>query len=371
MHDNRDVRLSRIGRGAAAAALTLAAATAVLVPLRDALSLPAVVLLYLVPVLVTVAAGGVWPALLAAVAADLLVNWFFVPPYRSLAVNTGDDLIALAVYLLVAAAAGLAVDLATTRAREADRLAAEAARVGELAEIDRLRSALLGAVGHDLRTPLASIKVAVTSLRQPDVAFGPADRAELLATIEESTDRLATVVDNLLAVSRLQAGVLSVDPQPTAVDAVAAQAVLTADTRGRTVDLAVPDDLPLAVADPGLLERVLANLVANAAAAGPPDRPVTVHGSASGDRVHLAVIDHGPGIPAGAREAAFQPFQRLNDHTGGGLGLGLAIARGFTEAQGGTLTPSDTPGGGLTMTVSLPAAPARRRPEPAAPGGDR
>jgi two-component system sensor histidine kinase KdpD len=308
-------------------------------------------------VLTTAAAGGLWPALGAAIAADLLVNWFFVPPYRTLAVDTRDNLVALIVYLLVAVAAGLAVDLAAARARQAQRLAAEAARARELAQIDRLRSALLGAVGHDLRTPLAGIKIAVSSLRQPDVEFSAGDRAELLATVEESTDRLATVVDNLLAVSRLQAGVLSVDVRPTAVDAVAAQAVLATDTRGAAVDLDVPDDLPLVLADAGLLERVIANLLANAGAAAPAGT-VTIHGEAAArQRVLLSIVDHGPGIPAAARDAAFAPFQRLDDHTGGGLGLGLAIARGFTEAQGGTLTPGETPGGGLTMTISLPASP--------------
>jgi two-component system sensor histidine kinase KdpD len=388
-------RPGRTGLGAAVAVVTLLVATVVLVALRGNLSLAGIVLIYLVPVLLTAAAGGLLPALGAAVAADLLVNWFFVPPYHTLAVETRDNIVALVVYLLVAAAAGLAVDAAASaRVRQAQRVATEAARADELAQIDRLRSALLGAVGHDLRTPLAAIKIAVSSLRQPDVDFTAGDRAELLATVEESTDKLATVVDNLLAVSRLQAGVLSVEIRPTAVDAVAAQAVLGTDTGGVTVALDVPENLPPALADAGLLERVVANLVANAVTASPPGGTVVVTGDAvvvtgdavvvtgdavvvtgdavavtgdavavTGDaqaeQVRLVVIDHGPGIPASAREAAFAPFQRLDHHTGGGLGLGLAIARGFTEAQGGTLIPTDTPGGGLTMTISLPAAAPR------------
>jgi two-component system, OmpR family, sensor histidine kinase KdpD len=347
----------RTGLGAAIAVVALLVSTALLVPLRDNLSLAGIVLLYLVPVLVTAAAGGLLPALGAAVAADLLVNWFFVPPYRTLAVETRDNLVALVVYLLVAAAAGLAVDLAAAaRARQAQRIAVTAARADELAKIDRLRSALLGAVGHDLRTPLASIKIAVSSLRQPDVEFTAGDRAELLATVEESTDRLTAVVDNLLAVSRLQAGMLSVEMGPMAVDAVAAEAVLGTDNGNVTVDLDIPDHLPLARADAGLLERVVANLVANAVTASPPGGTVAVIGQAEHGRVRLAVVDHGPGIPAAARDAVFSPFRQLDDHTGVGLGLGLAIARGFTEAQGGTLTPTETPGGGLTMTISLPVA---------------
>ena len=318
----------------------LALATGAMAPFRDQLSLPVVVLLFLVPVLASAASGGLWPALGAAVAAELLVNWFFVPPYRTLAVQGGDNLVTLVVYLLVAVAAGLAVDATAARS-------AEAARLGET---DRLRSALLGAVGHDLRTPLSGIKAAVSSLRQPDVTFGDADRAELLATVEESADRLAAVIDNLLAVSRLQAGALAADVRPTAVDGVVAQVVLDG---GGTVTVDVPDDLPPALADAGLLERVLANLLANAEAAG---GPVTVRGAAAGGLVTLAVEDHGPGIAPGRLDAAFAPFQRLDDHTGGGLGLGLAIARGFTEAQGGTLTATPTEGGGLAMTISLRAA---------------
>lgn len=332
---------TRIG-GVIAAAAGLALATAAMAPFRDRLSLPVVVLLFLVPVLAAAAFGGLWPALGAAVAADLLVNWFFVPPYRTLAVQGGDDLVTLVVYLLVAVAAGLAVDATAARS-------AEAARLGET---DRLRSALLGAVGHDLRTPLSGIKAAVSSLRQPDVTFGNADRAELLATIEESTDRLAAVIDNLLAVSRLQAGALAADVHPTAVDGVVAQVVLD---NGGTVTVDVPDDLPPALADAGLLERVLANLVTNALAAG---GPVTMRGAAAGGFVTLAVEDHGPGIAPERLDAAFAPFQRLDDHTGGGLGLGLAIARGLTEAQGGTLTATPTEGGGLTMTISLRQASA-------------
>jgi two-component system sensor histidine kinase KdpD len=350
LHNQQVPGLRRIALGAGVAAGALAVGTVALVPVRAELSLPTVVLVYLVPVLLAAATGGLRPAIGTAIAADLLVNWFFVPPYRTLAVDTRDNLVALVVYLLVAAAAGIAVDATAARAVENRRLAVEA---DELAQIDRLRAALLGAVGHDLRTPLAGIKAAVSSLRTPDVKFSDDDRAELLATVEESADRLAAVVDNVLALSRLQAGVLSVDLQPTAVDAVAAQAALVTDP---SVQVTVPDDLPPALADAGLLERVVANLLANARKASPPGGTVTIRGDTAGAEIRLAVVDHGPGLPAAAREAAFAPFQRLDHHTGGGLGLGLAIARGFTEAQGGTLTPSDTPGGGLTMTITLPAA---------------
>ena len=237
---------------------------------------------------------------------------------------------------------------AAARTLEAQRLAGRAAEAEQLAEVDRLRTAILAAVGHDLRTPLASIKAAASSLRAPDVEFSPEDRAELLATVEESADRLDDLVENLLAMSRLQAGVLSVQARPVALDEVVSRAVPPA------VHIAVGDDLPLVQADPGLLERVVANLLSNAVRAS---GTVTVDAVAAPSTVDLRVTDHGPGVPADDRERMFAPFQRLDDRTAdGGLGLGLAIARGFTEAMGGRLTPADTPGGGLTMTVTLPRA---------------
>jgi K+-sensing histidine kinase KdpD len=249
--------------------------------------------------------------------------------------------------------------LAATAARawEGQRLAGEAAQARELAGIDRLRSALLAAVGHDLRTPLAGIKAAVSSLRQRDVAWTPAEQAEFLATIEESADRLDDLIANLLAMSRLQAGALSVAPRPVALDEIVARALI--GHTGDHVVVEVPDDLPLTLADPGLLERVIANIVANARRFSPPGTAVRLTADNGAGLVRLRIIDSGPGVPATDWDRMFAPFQRLGDRTsGGGVGLGLAIARGFTEAMGGTLTPSTTtPGTGLTMTLTLPVAP--------------
>jgi two-component system sensor histidine kinase KdpD len=243
--------------------------------------------------------------------------------------------------------------VAAARTLDASRQAAQAEA---LAEVDRVRTAILAAVGHDLRTPLASIKAAASSLRAPDVQFSDADRAELLATVEESADRLDDLVENLLAMSRLQAGVLSVQVRPVALDEVVSRALMhTPPYSDLRVD--VGDDLPLIDADPGLLERVVANLVSNAvkAAAG---RSVLVRAVASNGRIDLEVIDHGRGIDAGDRERVFAPFQRLDDRSAdGGLGLGLAISRGFATAMGASVVPTETIGGGLTMTVSLPLAP--------------
>jgi two-component system sensor histidine kinase KdpD len=242
------------------------------------------------------------------------------------------------------------------RAWESARLAREAARAEQLAETDKVRSALLTAVGHDLRTPLAGIKTAVSGLRQPDIRWGPGEQDELLGTIEDGTDRLAALVDNLLAMSRIQAGALSVHTGQVDVEEVASRALLTLDAAG--VDLDVPQALPPVTADAILLERVVANLVANALRFSPPGERVTITATQPDDEpatVELAVTDHGPGADPQRWDEMFAPFQRLGDTTPGGLGLGLAIARGLTEAMGGTLAPTTTPGGGLTMTVRLPA----------------
>jgi K+-sensing histidine kinase KdpD len=246
---------------------------------------------------------------------------------------------------------GLLNRLATAagRAWDTQQLAGEA---HGLAEVDRLRTALLAAVGHDLRTPLAGIKAAVSTLRQQDVSWTEAEQAELYETIEESADRLDDLISNLLAMSRLQAGALSVHLVPTALDEVVAQALIHIHADRVQVD--VPDDLPLALIDAGLLERVIANLVDNARRHAP-----TVQVSGSFDPpglVQLRIADSGPGVAAENWERMFAPFQRLDDRSKGGVGLGLALARGFTEAMGGTISPSQTPGGGLTMTLSLPVA---------------
>ncbi|MFF4304643.1 ATP-binding protein [Streptomyces sp. NPDC001601] len=237
---------------------------------------------------------------------------------------------------------------------ERARLAQAAAEVEPVRAADRMRTALLRAVGHDLRTPLAAGWAAVTSLRSREVEFSPEDRDELLATAEESMARLSRLVDNLLDLSRLEAGVLTLNLRATALEEVLPTALAdtpTAEVHGEL------EDMPPLLADPPLLERVIANLVGNAARYSPPGARVLVTASALAGRAELRIIDRGSGLPAGGRDRLFEPFQRLGDTDNTtGLGLGLALARGLTEAMDGTLTPEDTPGGGLTMVVSLPLA---------------
>ncbi|MFF8373417.1 DUF4118 domain-containing protein [Streptomyces lydicus] len=238
------------------------------------------------------------------------------------------------------------------------RLVGEAERARELAEGNRIRTALLAAVSHDLRTPLASIKASVTSLRSDDVAWSPEDEAELLAGIEAGADRLDHLVGNLLDMSRLQTGTVTPLIREIDLDEVVPMALGGVPEDSVTLD--IPEELPMVAVDPGLLERSVANLVENAVKYSPDGEGVLVAASALGDRVELRIADRGPGVPDSAKDRIFEPFQRYGDvPRGAGVGLGLAVARGFAEAMGGTLAAEDTPGGGMTMVLTLRAAAGR------------
>ncbi|MER7466562.1 sensor histidine kinase KdpD [Streptomyces sp. NPDC097981] len=235
------------------------------------------------------------------------------------------------------------------------RLVDEAGKARELAEGNRIRTALLAAVSHDLRTPLAGIKASVSSLRSDDVEWSEEDKAELLEGIEEGADRLAALIGNLLDMSRLNTGVVVPLIRETDLDEVVPMAL--GGVPDGSVDLDIPETLPMVAVDRGLLERVVANVVENAVKYSPDGQPVNVSASYLLDRVELRVVDRGPGVPDEAKDRIFEPFQRHGDAPrGAGVGLGLAVARGFTEAIGGTLTAEDTPGGGLTMVLTLPTA---------------
>jgi two-component system, OmpR family, sensor histidine kinase KdpD len=482
----------RRGIAFALAALGLPALTLILAAIRTDLSLPSDILLYLAWVVVVALIGGMYPALSAALVGSLLLNYYFTPPIHEWTISERENILALLVFLAVAAAVSVTVDHAARRTREAaqaraeaetlstlagsvvrgsrplpalldqlreaftftgvsllerrpdaptgpdqrrdrttwrlaasvgdkpclaptegdvdipinddltlvarghplaaedrrlveafaaqaaialrqERLAEQAAAVKPLAEADRMRTALLSAVSHDLRTPLASAKAAVTSLRSPDVHFSDTDRDELLATADESLDRLVRLVENLLDMSRLQAGALGTHPEALAVVEAIAKAVDDLDITS-TVDIHIPDELAEIYADPALVERILANLLSNALRHSPPGQPPTITASEHAGTVEIRVIDHGPGIPVADRDRVFLPFQRLGDRDNeSGVGLGLALSRGLAEAMGGTLEPETTPGGGLTMTLSLPTTDATndlpdadQAPDPAA-----
>jgi two-component system, OmpR family, sensor histidine kinase KdpD len=450
--------------------------TVVLTSMRSGLNLTSDMLVYLAAVMAVAVTGGFVPALLEAIAASLLLNYYFTPPIHQWTIAEANNALALGVFVAVGLVVSWIVDIAARRTKQAiranaesellvttagsvlrgegavdallertreafgmrsasllecqgaeagasrgpapgwtmvasagelpvrrpddadvnvpitdnlslalagrplpagdrrmlgafaayagaaleqQRLAAEAEAAKPIAAADRMRTALLAAVSHDLRTPLASAKAAVTSLRSPDVRWNAADTDELLATADESLDRLTHLVENLLDMSRLQAGALSLFPRPTGLDEIVARALDSLEPlMDADIDVDIPESVPAVIADPAILERVVVNLTENALRYSPAGKPPLLTASSLGDRVELRVIDRGPGIPEQDKERMFVPFQRLGDTDNTtGVGLGLALSRGLTEAMDGTLTAEDTPGGGLTMTVSLPAAP--------------
>jgi two-component system, OmpR family, sensor histidine kinase KdpD len=226
-----------------------------------------------------------------------------------------------------------------------------------IAAADKLRTALLAAVSHDLRSPLASATAAVDSLANTDIDWADSERAELVATAHESLERLTRLVDNLLDMSRLQAGALAVfnaevrleEIVPIALDAIGADA--------SQVRVELPESLPDVLADAALLERAIANITANAIRFSPPHQPPILAASAHAEWVELRIVDRGPGVPADERDNIFTPFQRLGDTDNTtGTGLGLALSRGLVEAMGGHVIPEDTPGGGLTMVIQMKRA---------------
>jgi two-component system sensor histidine kinase KdpD len=339
--------------GAVVAVVGLPVLTIGLLPARDDLAVESVLLLYLLVVVATAAIGGIWPALVSAVVAVGLVNWFFTPPYHTPTIAEGEHVLALIVFLAVALVVALYVTVAEHNAMESASMRAEAEALDRANE---LRTALLSAVSHDLRTPLASIKASVSSLRASDVHWTEEQAAEFLEAIEDDTDRLNQLVGNLLDMSRLQTGAVELDRRPTALEEVVANAIESLGPHASDVIIDVPEDLPLALVDPGLLERAVANVVANALDWSPPGSSVEVRGHIAPPDLELCVIDHGPGVPVGDRTHIFLPFQRLGDRGGGGVGLGLAIANGFVDAMGGELAVLDTPGGGATFRILVATA---------------
>ncbi len=267
-------------------------------------------------------------------------------------------------------------------------LTAVAAQAGTLLERDRLReaargarreeertatrTALLAAVSHDLRTPLASAKASASTLRALDAELDDADRAVLLSDVEAAVDRLQGLVDNLLDMSRLDARAVRVRSEPVSLDELVPRALAgLAPDQAAAVDLDVPEDLPLVMTDAGLVERALGNVVENAmrhaVGAAPGSRVLVQAACVGADELVVRVVDTGPGIPDERKAQAFSAFQRLGDAPAGqGTGLGLAVARGLVEACGGSVEADDTPGGGLTVVLRLPVAGSAA---PAASGG--
>jgi two-component system sensor histidine kinase KdpD len=233
---------------------------------------------------------------------------------------------------------------------------------------DRVAVALLSAVSHDLRTPLASAKAAVDTLRSLDAALSDADRRELVDTADESLTRLGRLVENLLDVNRLQVGALAISLQLVSLAEAIPRSVDELGSAGKDVRIQVPDDLPEVYADAALLESALVNLLSNALCHGRADQLPLITASEHGGKVEIRVVDHGPGVRPADWDRIFLPFQRLGGcDNATGVGLGLALSRDLVEAMDGTITPEATPGGGLTMALSLPAADPLNRQRAARP----
>ncbi|WP_242511547.1 DUF4118 domain-containing protein [Pengzhenrongella frigida] len=440
-----------------------AALTALLLLPRAQIALPTELMLYLALTVAVALVGGLWPSIVSAITGFLALNYFFTQPTGFLTIGDPENVLALAVFVVVAAAVASVVDLAARRTGQAFRARAEASALAAVsrsvlsgedttqalvdrlretfnlsgvallerdsdrgpwralaaagtaparspdqaqtvvtidprrvlaldgrvlpasdrrvleafaaqagvvleyrrlregaerarvaAEADVARTALLAAVSHDLRTPLATIRTAIDGLVSPDMQLDAADTAVLVGTVNDATARLERLIDNLLDLSRLQTGSVRPVLRATSMDEVVPLAV--ADFAPGDVLVDAPETLPFVRTDPGLLERVVANLVSNAVRHSPAGVPVRVTGSATRRSLELRVVDTGPGLTDELKERMFEPFQRLGDSSPGGLGLGLAVARGLAAAVGADLAAEDTPGGGLTMVLAVPLA---------------
>jgi len=346
-------RRQLISGGIAIVVLTLL--TLILDARRDDVSTTIVFLLYLAAVVALSAAGGPIVGIAVAIVAFLLVNWFFTEPLHTLNVSDPERFAELIIFLAVSATVATLVD---TAGRRRDVLEVRTAEAEQLAAANDLRTALLRAVSHDLRTPLTTAKLATSSLLASDITLEEAQRRELVVLADREIDRLVLIVENLLDAGRLQAGVLTVDLGETDLSALVDRVItlVPEDDRPRVANQ-IDDDMPTVHADRALLERVVANLVSNALNADTEHVIVIAADRRDDGRIELDVIDHGPGLSDAQRETAFRPFHRFEDRgASSGIGLGLPICAGFCEAMGAALDLGATPGGGLTARVVLEPA---------------
>ncbi len=348
-------RRQLISAGVAIVVLTLL--TLFLDARSDHVSTTIIFLLYLAAVVALSAAGGPIVGMSVAVVAFLLVNWFFTEPLHTLDVSQPEHLVELIIFLAVSATVATLVD---TAGRRRGVLEVRTAEAEQLAAANDLRTALLRAVSHDLRTPLTTAKLATSSLLASDITLDEAQRQELVVLADQEIDRLILIVENLLDAGRLQAGVLRVDLGETDLPALVDRVITLVPEEDRTrVANKVDDETPAVNADRALLERVVANLVANALNADTGHVIVVAADVRADGRIELDVVDHGPGLSEAQRDAAFRPFHRFEDRgASSGIGLGLPICAGFCEAMGAELDLDATPGGGLTARVVLEPVPS-------------
>jgi two-component system, OmpR family, sensor histidine kinase KdpD len=305
-------------------------------------------LLFIVVVAVTAAVGGLGPALLSTAVGFVSIDVFFENPPLLLEITESRTPIDLSAFLVVAVAIGAV----NAQLRAAHQRATAAREDAERAL--QARDEALAIVSHDLRTPLTAIKTAISTVRNPGMPLSDSTRVDLLGTIEAEADRLVHFVGDALALSRLEGGITPNRQWNALNEVVSATLDRCAPVLGdRPITFDVPDSLPLARFDAELVAQALANLFENVGAHTPPGTPLSVCGSAADGALCLEITDAGPGIPPEARDRVFRKFERLDEHAPG-AGLGLAIARAATEAQGGQLCLGDGPGGGARFILRLP-----------------
>lgn len=348
----------------------VAASTLLIYPLKSVAPAVSLGVVYIPGVLLVSSFWGWRLGLLSAVLGALAFNWFHLPPTGELEIAAGKDAVALVVFVIVALASSSLAEVARARAAEAerrreetervlarlrelaaerDRMEEEAIEAGALRRSDELKTALLRSVSHDLRTPLTSIIAAGTALASPTLTEG--ERQELSEGVVAEGERLSRLVENLLDVSRLESGSAEPRLEPVDLPGVLEAARESLGGDAGAVKLRIGAEIPALTADPVQLERAFANLFANAVRHG-GGQPVLVRSGRVGGDLVVRVVDQGPGIPEPERERIFQPFYRRGG--GGGSGLGLPIARGFVEANGGGIAVESVPGQGSTFVVSFP-----------------
>ncbi len=360
------------GWGILATVGVVAASTLLVYPLKSIAPAVSLGVVYIPGVLLVSTVWGWRLGLFSAVASAFAFNFFHIPPTGRLAIAADRDGVALVVFAIVAVASSALAEVARARAAEAerrreetdqvlaelraisgerDRMQAEAIEAGALRRSDELKTALLRSVSHDLRTPLTAMIAAGAALDSPSVTAG--ERHELSEAVVEEGQRLSRLVENLLDVSRLESG--GAEPHRETVDlaAVLEAAIHSIGAKGAQVKLSLDPELPPLLADAAQLERAFANLLENGIHHG-GGRPVLVRSRQTGGRLVVRVVDQGPGIPEPERAQIFEPFYRRDGGSDRGVGLGLAIARGFVEANGGEVAVESVPGQGSTFVVSFP-----------------
>jgi two-component system, OmpR family, sensor histidine kinase KdpD len=307
-----------------------------------------VLMLYVLGIVLVSMRWGVGPAVSTAIASVLSFDWFFIPPYRTLAVADPRHLVTFVVVVLIA----VVVNRLTQRVRDQAAKAHEAQR---RVEAEQLRSSLLSSVSHDLRTPLAVITGTATTLT--DARLDPAVRADLAETIVQEAGRLERLVRNLLDVTRVEGGALRVEKEWQPVEEVVGAALANAETvlGARPVSTNLPQEL-VAPFDAVLVHQVLVNLLENAAKYTASASPIEISASRADGAIEIGVADRGPGVPPGDETRIFDKFYRAEKGKGGGVGLGLTICKGIVTAHGGRIWAENRAGGGAAFRFTLPLA---------------